>query len=434
MTPTGTPPPAYTQYVYDAANDALVGWSASPRIAAGDTPTGTTRETWLLPMSTMTWTKAASVAGGQTVPADTVYVGYAMAYDPVRQQTLLHSLTGNVQLRPHDLGLPISDPRHAPASAAARPTPPDRRRRPASRPPGWRPIRTNSTRRRAPRRASRSRRTRGPSVTGPRVPAPRLRTPMPLRARTRRRLTVTDSNGSATTVSKSVTATVPVVTPPPPPPPPPPAPPPTNVPPYTGKITSFALPAIEHRTVQQPEGQQAHQHGVRRQAHLRLGGRLGHLGHRRHVEHEPRRRHLAPGCRRPGLPDAARAARAAGRRRVRVGREPRKVPAVAGRVLRLRPGRQPDPRVRQGDVVVRPGHQHLPAGARVLRHLRDQHRQRQRRRVRRSERAHRRVRGFVIRVRGQALGREEPGAAARHSSSAYRNPAATPPTSRAPST
>ncbi len=55
-------------------------------------------------------------------------------------------------------------------------------------------------------------------------------------------LTVTDSNGATTTVSKTVTATVPVVTPPPPPPPP--APPPTNVPPYTGKITSFALPAV----------------------------------------------------------------------------------------------------------------------------------------------------------------------------------------------
>ncbi len=34
------------------------------------------------------------------MPADTVYVGYAMAYDPVRQQTLLHSLTGNSNYDP----------------------------------------------------------------------------------------------------------------------------------------------------------------------------------------------------------------------------------------------------------------------------------------------------------------------------------------------
>src|SRR5690606_27107345 len=43
VVPAGAPPPAYTQYVYDAANDALVGWSASPRIAGGDDVTGTTR-------------------------------------------------------------------------------------------------------------------------------------------------------------------------------------------------------------------------------------------------------------------------------------------------------------------------------------------------------------------------------------------------------
>ncbi len=94
LTTSGGPPPAYTQYVYDVANDALVGWSASPRVAGGDTVPGTTRETWLLPLATLAWGRAASVASANVVPVDTVYVGYAMVYDPVRGQTILHTLSG----------------------------------------------------------------------------------------------------------------------------------------------------------------------------------------------------------------------------------------------------------------------------------------------------------------------------------------------------
>jgi hypothetical protein len=92
---TGGPPPAFTQYVYDVGNDALVGWSSSPRVAGGDTAPGTTRETWLLPLSTLNWTKAANVAAGNTVPFETVYVGYSIVYDPVRGQTILHTLTNS---------------------------------------------------------------------------------------------------------------------------------------------------------------------------------------------------------------------------------------------------------------------------------------------------------------------------------------------------
>ncbi|MEP7216130.1 MAG: PKD domain-containing protein, partial [Anaerolineaceae bacterium] len=88
---TGGPPPIMTQFVYDVVNDALVGWSASPVIAPGDPAPGTTRETWLLPLSTLAWSKAADVVTGDTVPVMTTYVGYAMAYDPARAQTLLHT-------------------------------------------------------------------------------------------------------------------------------------------------------------------------------------------------------------------------------------------------------------------------------------------------------------------------------------------------------
>jgi len=134
---TGGPPPALTQYVYDRANDALVGWSASPREAGGDTVTGTTRETWLLPLSTLVWSKAANVAVGSTVPPDTVYVGYAMAYDPLRQVTLLHTLNGPGDYTPEtwayrypSTGTPPPPPTPPPTTPtpppppAAPPTPP----------------------------------------------------------------------------------------------------------------------------------------------------------------------------------------------------------------------------------------------------------------------------------------------------------------------
>ncbi|HKW81483.1 MAG TPA: PKD domain-containing protein, partial [Casimicrobiaceae bacterium] len=93
LTTTGSPPPPLTQYVYDVANDALVGWSASPRIAGGDPTPGTTRQTWLLPLSTLAWSEAANLASGNTVPVDAVYVAYAMVYDPIHGQTILHTLS-----------------------------------------------------------------------------------------------------------------------------------------------------------------------------------------------------------------------------------------------------------------------------------------------------------------------------------------------------
>ena len=40
LTTSGGPPPVYTQYVYDVANDALVGWSASPRAGHRCDPEG----------------------------------------------------------------------------------------------------------------------------------------------------------------------------------------------------------------------------------------------------------------------------------------------------------------------------------------------------------------------------------------------------------
>lgn len=119
ITTSGTPPPQGTQFVYDAANDAIVGWSASPRIAGGDPVPGTTRETWTLSMSTMTWARAASASGGATVPPDTPYVGYAMVYDPVRQQTLLHSNVGGSESDPQTWAY-----RHAGGTTPPPPPPP----------------------------------------------------------------------------------------------------------------------------------------------------------------------------------------------------------------------------------------------------------------------------------------------------------------------
>jgi hypothetical protein len=97
---TGGPPPALTQYVYDRANDALVGWSSSPRVAGGDSKPGTTRETWLLALSTLAWTKGASIAAGDAVPIESLYVGYSVVYDPVRQVTILHTATGESNFGP----------------------------------------------------------------------------------------------------------------------------------------------------------------------------------------------------------------------------------------------------------------------------------------------------------------------------------------------
>ena len=85
LTTSGGPPPAFTQYVYDVANDALVGWSASPRIAGGDTVPGTTRETWLLPLSTLTWTKAANVASGRSSSLLTPYMS-VMRWSTIRYE------------------------------------------------------------------------------------------------------------------------------------------------------------------------------------------------------------------------------------------------------------------------------------------------------------------------------------------------------------
>ncbi len=125
---SGGPPPARTQYVYDAAHDALVGWSSSPRIADGDTTPGTTRETWLLPLSTLVWQKGANFASGNTVPVETVYVGYALIYDPVRQQTILHTLNGTSSYSPETWAYrypatssppPVSPPPPAPGPTTA---------------------------------------------------------------------------------------------------------------------------------------------------------------------------------------------------------------------------------------------------------------------------------------------------------------------------
>lgn len=94
VVPAGPVPPVHTQYVYDREHDCIVGWSAANAIAGGSTYLPPERETWVLSFATMTWEKVANAAAGDTVPGRTVYVGYAMAYDPLRQQTLLHTLAG----------------------------------------------------------------------------------------------------------------------------------------------------------------------------------------------------------------------------------------------------------------------------------------------------------------------------------------------------
>ncbi len=126
----GTSPPELTQYVYDASVDALVGWASSPRLAGGDPAPGTVRETWLLPLSTMTWLKAASHAAGDFVPSDGTYVEYALAYDPVRQQVILHTQNGNYNpstwayKAPANLGSVSPPPATTPPPPVTAPPPP----------------------------------------------------------------------------------------------------------------------------------------------------------------------------------------------------------------------------------------------------------------------------------------------------------------------
>jgi len=238
VTPAGTPPPPYMQYVYDAANDAIVGWSASPRIAVGDTVAGDTRETWLLSFATMTWTKAASLAGGQTVPPDTVYVGYAMAYDPARQQTILHSLSGASNFDPSTWAY-----RYPAGGATPAPTPT---------PPPAPTVAITATALSSDtyRFDAAATATSGATIAmyawtfgdGTGDSGPSVTHAYSVSGTYTVSLTVKDSNGSSTAATKEVTVSVPVVTPPPTSPPP--APPPTNVPAYTGKITSFPLPAL----------------------------------------------------------------------------------------------------------------------------------------------------------------------------------------------
>jgi hypothetical protein len=123
----GGPPPVTTQYTLDVAQDAIVGWSAGPSTVSGDGATGDTRETWLLPLATLTWTKAASADAGNLVPEATTYVSYAMTYDPIRQQTILHSGSSNYD--PHTWAYrytPGSDTRTtstSPPTPALPPTP-----------------------------------------------------------------------------------------------------------------------------------------------------------------------------------------------------------------------------------------------------------------------------------------------------------------------
>ena len=118
LSTTGGPPPALTQYVYDRTNDALVGWSSSPRVAGGATEPGTTRETWLLPLSTLAWTEGARLAAGNTVPIESVYVGYSIVYDPVRQITIVHTLNQAMNFSPETWAY------RYPATAKLSPPPP----------------------------------------------------------------------------------------------------------------------------------------------------------------------------------------------------------------------------------------------------------------------------------------------------------------------
>ncbi|GIK85341.1 MAG: hypothetical protein BroJett026_08220 [Betaproteobacteria bacterium] len=130
LTPSGTPPPDLTQYVYDASVDALVGWASSPRLAGGDTTPGSYRETWLLPLGSMTWMKAASAASNDFVPTDNTYVGYSLVYDPVRRQVILHTQNGNYNAStwaykaPANLGSAPPPPATTPPPPATTPPPP----------------------------------------------------------------------------------------------------------------------------------------------------------------------------------------------------------------------------------------------------------------------------------------------------------------------
>ena len=52
------------------------------------------------PLSTLAWTRGANATAGDVVPKDAPYVAYSMAYDPVRQQTVLHTLQNSSNFEP----------------------------------------------------------------------------------------------------------------------------------------------------------------------------------------------------------------------------------------------------------------------------------------------------------------------------------------------
>lgn len=97
---TGAAPPMLTEYVYDASTDSAIGWAASPQGSDGDNTPGTYRSTWVLPIAAPVWAKDASFPTQSPVPGAAWYVAYAMAYDPARAQTILHTLEGNDNFDP----------------------------------------------------------------------------------------------------------------------------------------------------------------------------------------------------------------------------------------------------------------------------------------------------------------------------------------------
>jgi hypothetical protein len=76
-------------YGYHAALDLIVGWTGVDYVAGQTVPM--VRQTWLLDLETLTWTKGPSEAAGDTVPPGGGPPIHAVGYDAPRNQLLLYA-------------------------------------------------------------------------------------------------------------------------------------------------------------------------------------------------------------------------------------------------------------------------------------------------------------------------------------------------------
>jgi hypothetical protein len=87
--------PRHTNFVYDGDRDLIVGYCSNDKLTEASANV-TKRETWLLNMRTLVWTKAASQEAGDTTPGLTSYVQRGSVFDYTRNRTLhVHNTGGD---------------------------------------------------------------------------------------------------------------------------------------------------------------------------------------------------------------------------------------------------------------------------------------------------------------------------------------------------